>query len=121
MVKGEAWLASDGTPNAGHPIGFPANSNQASDSSVWVRYTELGHYSQVSLIYQNVYQCTLQPGVVKAYVTTLLIYNLVTLLSRFIKIIPFRKSVFNVCLNISLGIGFLKRNVLYNWCLKHTN
>lgn len=57
-------------------------------SSVWVHYSELGHYSQVSLMYQNVYQCTLNPGVVKAYVITLLIYNLVTLLSRFIKSFP---------------------------------
>lgn len=88
MVKGEAWLASDGTPNAGHPIGFPPNSNRASDSSVWVRYAELGHYSQVSVIYQHGYQCTLKPGVVKAYVIILLIYNLVTLLSRFIKSFP---------------------------------
>lgn len=89
MVKGEAWLASDGTPNVGHPIEFPPNSYQTSDSSVWVQYTELGHYSQVSLIYRNVYQCTLKPGLVKAYVTTtLLIYNLVTLLSRFIKSFP---------------------------------
>lgn len=47
-----------------------------------------GAMSQVNLVYQNVYQCTLKPGVVKAYIIELLIYNLDTLLSRFIKSFP---------------------------------
>lgn len=85
MVKGEAWLASDGTVDVGHPVEFPPNSYQTSDSSVWVPCTELGRY-QSNL--SECYRCTLMPEVVKAYVTTLLIYNLVTLLSRFIKPFP---------------------------------
>lgn len=69
-MEGEAWLANDGTPNVGRPVEFPPNSYPASASSGWVPCSGLGHYSQISLIYQNVYQCTLKPGVVEAYVIT---------------------------------------------------
>lgn len=42
MVKGEAWLAGDGTANVLHTDQIPPDSYQASVASVWVPCMGLG-------------------------------------------------------------------------------
>lgn len=81
-------MALHGTADVEYPAEFSPNFCQTSDASVGVPCMGLGHCLESASFIRMCISVLLKPEAVKVYVISLLIYNLVTLLSKFIKSFP---------------------------------